>query len=102
MSCIHCVNLHAQHSAVFPIVVNVHVACEPLCKWNKKKNIQGQDGRAKLSVSVLDVFLLFLTLSMRTVVFCSALAIQHQQSAHAQFAGHSNPHSSKTEMSDQD
>ena len=83
MTCIHCVNLHAQHSADFKKSVNVHVACEPLCKWNKKKNIQGQDGRAifvdrKMPVSVLDVFLLFLTLSARTVVFCSVLPIQHQ------------------------
>ena len=52
MSCIHCVNLHAQHSADFKKSVNVHVACEPLCKWNKKKNIQGQDGRAIFVIEV--------------------------------------------------
>ena len=62
---------------------------------NKKKNIRGQDGRAifvievhtpavdnrrrnedrKLSVSVQDVFSFVLTLSARTVVFCSVLPI---------------------------
>ncbi len=53
ISCIiHCVNLHAQHSTGVNMSVDVHVACEPLCKWNKKKNIQGQDGRAIFVIEV--------------------------------------------------
>ena len=55
----------------------------------------------KLSLSVLDVFILFFTLSARTVIFRGVLSIQHQQATDAKFNGHCNPHSGKPEAFDQ-
>ena len=46
------------------------------------------------------VFILFLTLSMRTVILCSVLAVQHEQSADTQFNRHCNPHAGETKAAD--
>ena len=86
----------------FRIRISVHIYCEALLReggsillGDKRRN---ED--RKLSVSVLDVFILVLTLSTRTVVFCGVLSIQHQQSADAKFNRHCNPHSGETKAFD--
>ena len=45
-------------------------------------------------------FILFLTLSMRTVILCSVLAVQHEQSADTQFNRHCDPHAGETKAAD--
>ena len=45
-------------------------------------------------------FVPYITLSMRTVILCSVLAVQHEQSADTQFDRHCDPHAGETEAAD--